>query len=221
MQKCLLYAPVIFFYLPELRKRFGFFAAATFVFVVGLMPYILENPSGMYHTIFGHAGLYANWGWTVWAEIWLRHPVGNRYHPAGIHGSIAIIAKYLTMAVVIGVSFWMNRKRERSLFLQLGLVSFAFMFLTPGFGDQYLSWLVPWVVALDLWPTITFYLISGLFLSVSYVCPANITACFLARLYLNLACWLSVLVVLIVYFKVVGGSDRLPLKTASRADDST
>ena len=40
---------------------------------------------------------------------------------------------------------------------------FVFMSLAPGFGIQYLAWLVPWVVGLGAGVTITYYLASGLF----------------------------------------------------------
>ena len=50
------------------------------------------------------------------------------------------------------------------MFVQCGIVSFLFLFLTPGFGPQYLAWAVPWTVAAG-WPAAAlFHLAAGFYI---------------------------------------------------------
>jgi hypothetical protein len=49
---------------------------------------------------------------------------------------------------------------------------FLFLSVTPGFGVQYLAWLVPWVVARGVRLTAIYYLAGALFLC-AYYTPAG------------------------------------------------
>jgi ALG6, ALG8 glycosyltransferase family len=203
----LLFAPAVFFYLRGFRTRTIYFCAAAVTFMVGMIPYGWQNPSGLYHSVFEHAGLYANWGWSTLVAKWVRQPFVNGFHPVGVHSVIAAVAKYALITVIVALSFVMNRKRPTPpLFLQLGVISLAFMSLTPGFGDQYLSWLVPWVVALGLAPTIVSYLAGGIFLLNSYFCP--FADCVKSREYLDVICWVFIVWVFLVYcaYSVLSGN---------------
>lgn len=136
----LLFAPSLFFYLPNLRARLLFFSRAFAVCLAGSLPYVIENPLVIATAVLGHAGMYSHWGWSlllVLAEH--RMPMGalSGFHPPGWHGIIAVVAKYLVLILVVIISYWMNRKRPSPhLFVQFGAVAFLFMFLTPGFGAQ-------------------------------------------------------------------------------------
>jgi len=113
------------------------------------------------------------------------------------------------------MSVLMNRLLPKPpLFLQCGLVAFLFLALTPGFGVQYLAWLVPWVVALGLGATLAYYLASGVFLFVVYTFWSRGFPWHFANaievgewrgwiVYLEVLCWLSVVLITAVYLKVL------------------
>jgi ALG6, ALG8 glycosyltransferase family len=199
----LIFAPALFFYLPDIGQRIRFFAVALGLFLLGSLPYIWQNPFGIVRSVFGHAGMYSHWGWTLLLVLARHESVftgESGFRPPGVHGSIAVVAKYLLIAAIIAVSFWMNKQhRPPHLFIQFGAVTFLFMFFTPGFGAQYLSWLVPWIVALGLRPTMVFYLSSGAYLMAAYGCVSSLFGCD-SHLYLGLVCWVSLVVVLPSYW---------------------
>jgi len=86
---------------------------------------------------------------------------------------------------------------------------FLFLFLTPGFGMQYLAWLVPWVVALGIWPTLLFYVASSAFVILVYndwcggfpwyVADVLFRPWDVRDALLGLVCWVSILAVLLIY----------------------
>lgn len=88
------------------------------------------------------------------------------------------------------------------LVLQCGLAASIFLALTPGFGMQYLVWLVPFVAALGPLPSLIYNLAAGCFVVASYACwfrrppPALCSAYDYAPL--MLAAWFSI--ILLVFF---------------------
>jgi hypothetical protein len=59
------------------------------------------------------------------------------------------------------------------MLMRTGFLMFLFLSLTPGFGVQYLAWLVPWVVARGVRPTLIYYLVGALFLGAYYTSAAG------------------------------------------------
>jgi hypothetical protein len=205
----LIFVPINFFYLDTMKQRIKFFAAAVAVFLAGSMPYLLQDPQVIARVVFGYGSLYGNWGWTWLALLWTHIPAtapGSPYQLTGIHATIATVGKYLMLAIIYFVSWRINRREIRPpLFFQYGAIAFLFMFLTPGFGSQYLAWLIPWVLVLGFWPTMLYYTTSGIYLLIDYGCLAYAFAhypiCEDKRLwfYAGLICWYSVLAVLMFY----------------------
>jgi hypothetical protein len=104
--------------------------------------------------------------------------------------------------------------RRPPLFIQGGSAAFLFLAVTPGFGVQYLAWLVPWVVGGGRSATLMYYTASGLFLVVVYDFWAQEFPWRLADsvavgnwrgwiIGLELVCWAAVLVVLGILLTVV------------------
>jgi hypothetical protein len=149
--------------------------------------------------------MYSHWGWSfllVSAQQQAPFSGGPGFHPPGMHGAIAVAGKYILIATIVVTSYLMNSRAERPpLFLQFGAIAFLFMFLTPGFGAQYLSWLIPWVVAAGRKSTILFYATSGAYLLAAYGCVALIFGCD-SYLYLGVVCWASLLFVLFNYYQL-------------------
>jgi hypothetical protein len=221
----LILAPALCFYLTGMKSRVEYFGAAAATFIVGSLPYVLLDAS-ILKNVFGYSSLYGQWGWSALLErfYWEAPRYLNPPHDViGIHAVFAAIGKWSMLLGIAAVSFWMNRRagRKPPLILQCGLIFTLFLFLTPGFGIQYLSWLVPLVVALDVWPTLLFYLTAGLYQLMGYTCWAeraapphmclerNTTLCVM------LQCWGALLVLSLIYLYRISA---WPHATAERAE---
>lgn len=158
----LLLVPVFFFYLESNSRRLRFFAVAGAVFLVGSLPYVVQDPVALATRILGYGGQYGHWGIS---RLLGRLP--ETWGPLAV--LYARWGKYLVLATIGLVSWALNRRPERpALFLQCGAIMYLFLFLTPGFGVQYLAWLVPWVAGLNLGLALLYYATSGLFLFLVY-----------------------------------------------------
>jgi hypothetical protein len=157
----LAFAPAAFFYLPSWSRRMKFFGAAAAVVLAGSMPVLAEAPEPILHNVLGYTSIVGHWGWTRIATALAGSP--GIAHAAQAYGG------WVLMAVLTAIAFLMNRGEAKpSLFRQFGLVAFAFLALTPGFGIQYLAWLVPWVVGIRRPAVSAFYVATGAFMFVVY-----------------------------------------------------
>jgi hypothetical protein len=216
----LIFAPALWFYLPGMRRRIEYFGLAALVFLCGSLPYLLSDPALIARSVFGYASIYGYWGWTQLAAMWFPESLRFARPPhdvVGAHALAAAVGKWLMLALVVAAALWQNRRaRVRPpLTLQLGLAAALFLFLTPGFGSQYLSWLAPWVIFLGLRASLAYYIAGGLYLSVSYSCYIYRAAppfyCVeLLALSLPLVCWASVFVVLICYLRRLSRAGAIP-----------
>jgi hypothetical protein len=208
----LMFAPALLFYLPSARRRAEFCTAAVCAWFVGWLPFVLQDPLLVARMVFGYGSLYGHWGWSfVLAR--LRPDTLAFAHPphdvVGPHAVYAAVLKYLLVVLVFAASLWMNRRARRvPLFLQCGLVTTLFLALTPGFGSQYLVWLMPWLAALTRgalnWSAVLAYqLTAGAFLFLGYSCwlPAYCTPTVLYTLLV--ACWLTVILLTICYCRLL------------------
>lgn len=214
----LIYAPAIFLFLPDLRTRARYFAAAASVFLVGSLPYIAQDPFVVWKTVFGYKSQYGRWGWTQLAVGAFPHaspPLNANQSPTGLHALAATVGRYFMLASVIAASVWMNVRRQGRppIFLQCGFVTLLFIFLTPGFGSQYLAWLVPWaIVPAAAWGASLYYCVSACYLTLFYLSISHATRSFLGRAQLlpgsfyfvaGTACWLTVLAALVSYTRLL------------------
>jgi hypothetical protein len=155
--------PVFVFYIPRMRQRtlFGIIAGATWL-VAGL-PYVLQSPALIASQVFGYGSLYGDWGWSLLLRmLGTASPAAATLYVLG-----GIWGKYVMAAVLMLQAWWFSRVGV-ALAKQVGLALLAVLVLTPGFGVQYLSWAVPWVVLFGLIPTILTYSASGVLLGVLY-----------------------------------------------------
>ncbi|HEV2799096.1 MAG TPA: hypothetical protein VGW12_01290 [Pyrinomonadaceae bacterium] len=223
----LILAPAVWFYLPRLRERAEFFGIAAAVFLCGSLPYVLYDPVQIARNVFGYGSLYGHWGWPRLAAAWFPESLRYALPPHGVLGAHAVaasIGKWLMLSLIAAAALWFNRRRDDKppLAPQLGLAVAVFLFLTPGFGSQYLSWLVPWVVFLGVRACLIYYLAGGLYLAVDYSCyiyrAAPPAYCVDAlNVSLPFVCWASVFVVLVCYVRLLRRetSDQ-PLKPLRR-----
>ena len=212
----LVFAPAIFLFLPDLRTRLKFFGMATAVVFVASLPYLLQDPFVIWKTVFGHRSLYGKWGWTRLVVKFLTNtppPLNGYEELTGVHRIVEVTGRYVMFACITVSSFWMNLRRHKPpLFLQCGFIAFMFLFMTTGFGTQYLAWLTPWIIVLGMWSAGIYYLVSACYITLIYL---TMSACArrvldLPRLLpgnvyfvVELACWLSVLVALVSWWRLL------------------
>lgn len=126
----------------------------------------------------------------IFSTVTYRH---QPFEPMGIHGVIASGLKLLTL-ILVSVSAWlMNRGENRpSLYTQCGMAITIVLFFAPGFGPQYLVWLVPFVAALGFRAALAYYCVGGLYLAYKYLGFPDSTAPYVwvVGFILSVSCWL-------------------------------
>jgi len=199
----LCFIPALFFYLKDLRTRAQFFCAATFTFIVCSLPYLAQDPKAIWASVFGYGSIYGHWGWSLLAVLTFPTRPTYLHEPFDVQGSHAVFAqilKFLTIAAILIVSLWLNRREKNpSLFVQSGLITAIVLFMAPGFGVQYLVWLVPFVAALGSRMTFTYYTLSASYLLIAYLCWASLVCFPRVALFLTLICWLLIFMLIVEF----------------------
>jgi hypothetical protein len=205
--------PVIFvvaivLHLPDLRRRLGFLIATGATFLLGSLPFLLQDPVFIVKQVFGYGSFSGFWGVSrllthyLPPESWAIEAYANQ-------------GKYVALAAVGSASLWLHlRHRATPLFQQCGLLAFIFLALSPGFGVQYLAWLIPWVVVLGVPATALFYATSGLFLFLVYTYWSQAFPWYLADsvsvglwqgpvIGFELLCWATILALIVVQIRQI------------------
>jgi len=205
----LVFVPTILLYLQSWSKRLIFFGVAGLIIVICSLPYLAQDPKAILTAVFGYSSVYGHWGWTQLAVIISPNPtyLHGRFDVQGSHAIFARILKLMILVSIVGISFWLNHpKPKANLFTQCGLMTAILLFMVPGFGVQYLIWLVPFVVALGLRIAVLYYVTSGLIMIEEYACVA-FASCLspVIGLLLGFFCWLSVLAIILAYRRELQG----------------
>jgi len=207
----LIFAPALLLYRHELRRGLALAVAAAATFLIASMPYLLDDPRFILQRVFGYSPS-GSWGIPLLiglAEDHLRFPALYSETWSGVPGVMELYAmavtaakayaqwaKFLALGAIVLAAHRMNRMDSPpALFVQCGVAAFLFLFFSPGFGIQYLAWLVPWPVAAGPLVALIFYAISGEFLYRMYT--TNLVwsdATFVS----SFACWLATGLVLVI-----------------------
>ncbi|HEX8457828.1 MAG TPA: hypothetical protein VF656_11065 [Pyrinomonadaceae bacterium] len=232
------FAPAVFLFLPDLKTRAKFFAAAAGVFLLASLPYIAEDPFVIWKTVFGYKSQYGRWGWTqLTVKLFpgAPLPLNSNHQLTGLHAQAATAGRYLMLASITAASVWMNwrRREERPpIFLQCGFVAFLFLFLTPGFGTQYLAWLAPWMFVRGAPGTRLYYWASACYITLFYLTLSRAAqgalglSQFLSETFYfcaGMLCWLALLAALVSCARVLRNyTDAAePLTETTRAPASS
>jgi len=158
----LLLVPAILVYIwsrKSARSVILFVCIAAVAVLALSMPYLLSNPLVIGNATLGYRGMYGQWGIS---RILLAFPISRDGH---------VIAAKLTQTIIIvlalGLAFYLNRQKI-DLVYQIGLIFFALFFLSSGVAVQYLSWPVPFILALGFWWSLAYYTSAGLYVFLSY-----------------------------------------------------
>jgi hypothetical protein len=205
----IIFIPVFLLYLPGIRRWISFTLAAGMILTAGSLPYLVQDPLLIMHRVFGYNSVSAVWGISQIIYLFL---------PQGPFAAYRAVGKVLVFSIILLASFGMNRGNPKpALFLQCGCIAFLFLFWTPGFGVQYLAWLVPWAAALAGRRIVFFYIASGIYLFGFYTLWSRGFPWFLANLMdnhvplwakafvfsLDTVCWISIGVIAFAYCRSI------------------
>ena len=156
----LLLLPAFLLYLDR-RNRAKAVAILGFFWAVTATPWVLYTSQSFMHMIFGYRSITGWWGFG-----WLLSKIPALHYLSTAFNTFGVCLLFGAMGFV---TWLLNRGSSRtSLFYQFGILLFVFMFLTPGFGIQYLAWLAPWILLLP-WGVIAAHIaMSGLFCGTTY-----------------------------------------------------
>jgi hypothetical protein len=147
-------------------KRSAAMAGAAVICFYGLsLPFIWEFPGTILSSVMKYAGLYKYWGIPAFSLLTGADGVYLWYERLGKF--IALGAIGVAAVVVHKRAIW-KKGRQEDLLLSCGLSAALFLLFTPGFGVQYLVYLVPWLAVSRALVAVNFGLISGAFLAAFY-----------------------------------------------------
>ncbi len=175
------------------RARGWFSLAAIGVFTAGGLPALLEDPVFIIRHVLGYASLSGIWGlgrglsrmsWQLPNQIFSEY--GRQF--------------LFVLTAILSFAAW---RSGANLMTRCGLVAAGFLALTPGFGIQYLTWLVPWVGVLGVGTAVVYSMSAGLFMAAVYTywcggLPWGFADSMIAGpwrgnlIWLEIVCWLNV-----------------------------
>ena len=153
--------PTLLFYIPFWRKRIVCLFAIATVFLIPTAPYLLQDARAVIRAVLMYNSSVGYWGFSFLASRLVVRIQGFR---AGLN-----YWKYPLLAAIVILAWWLSRRSARlSLFNQFGVILSLFLFFSPGFGIQYLYWLVPWTISLGAAITALQYFCQGAFAFLAY-----------------------------------------------------
>lgn len=207
----LIAAPAILLSVRGWSNKIKFCAAGAAVILLAWAPYFYQDPRVVIGNVFGYRSAYGMWGFSYILDNLAA--IFPRLMP--LNAAYAASGAYLALGLVVLVSWRMHRApTPPRLFSQIGLVFLLFLFVSSGFGVQYLAWLAPWVVEQGALAAAMFYSTSGIFLFLVYNLWSQGFPWYLANSYdlgtfvgycdySQLLCWISLLMVLGLAWKRV------------------
>jgi glycosyl transferase family 87 len=210
-----LLAPAMLLSLRGTRRKIELCAGAAAVFLAGSVPVLIAAPELVMTRVFGYSSQSGPWGLSLLALASLQSP-----HLAWLYDLHGRYGKLLSLCLVLGASLWPRpRPGRNALLMQAGFLMFLFVCLIPGFGVQYLAWLVPWVVMLGTRSTATYYLAGTVFLFAYYTAAAAGFPWYFANslerpawtaavIWLGLICWVVVCCIALIYVRSLRPSAR-------------
>jgi hypothetical protein len=150
----LVLTPVFLLHLATMKRRAQFATAAATTGLALSMPWLMEAPRLIPERMFNYASWPYGWGLTL---LW---PAA---YPA---------LRVLVFPVLVAAALFSWRKKD-TVFGSCALVATVFFVVTPGFGIQYLAWLLPWTARACRWPAAIFHVAAAVFCFMIYNCWAG------------------------------------------------
>ncbi len=141
-------------YVRSWRGRMVCAGTIALAAILPALPYLLADPGEVARKVLGYRSFPGAWGVTALLNSKLQYEDWGRF---------------VLVGVLVLVSIWLNYPRPRArLFDQWGILFFLFLLLTPGFGTQYLAWLVPWVITLGPVALAGQYILNSVYIFIVY-----------------------------------------------------
>jgi hypothetical protein len=197
----LLFAPAIFLFLRG-KKRVEFAGGAAAMFVVCSLPVLAQDPTLVWKHVFGYSPQSGMWGLSA-LILGLGTDAGFQVYTS--------IAKAVLLGLVSAASIWMNwGERRLPPLVQCGFLALLLLAMSPGFGVQYLAWLVPWTCLLRFREALAFHVAGGVLLFVYYTRASQGFPWYMANsaktpvwneslILLGLVCWLVICCLVILF----------------------
>jgi uncharacterized membrane protein len=210
-----IFVPALLLSMAGSRNRVKWTGAAIVTWIIVSLPWLIQSPELILRTIAAYGGSKGLWGFYLLAGV-LResgYPIWYQIYAPG--------AKWLALGAVAAAPFLIRYWRVRlGLFAQCGLITSLFLFLSPGFGLQYLAWTVPWLIVLTPRAITQYYAMAGFFLAGVYTEAAWANG---GRIYANLLsddnwhlliemgilCWISMGIMAGSYWRLAARSTEL------------
>lgn len=197
----LMLVPAFFFLIRGMEGRLRFFGGMGLTLVAGYGYHLSRDFRHLITNIFSYQGFPGIWG------------IGMVFEPYDAFGRLAMEIVIIVMMAFLGwrmESVDDDADRSRKLLEAYSVTFLAALVLFPGFGVQYLAWLVPVFCFVSPLAAASYSLVSGLFLLMVYHhwsggFPLYYANSFVAGEWsilvsgLGAVLWLSLCVVLIVY----------------------
>lgn len=164
----ILVIPAFFFWIPSWRQRFGFLLVLGVVVLAAFGYHFWLAFPDMMKKVFSYRSIWGTWGLGrifmprqggVPAEWYVWFPLVSRYVLLGLVFLSALIKARQSFSS--GLS---EEQRGRFLLEAIGWAFLVFLIVTPGFGVQYLSWLVGPGVFLGLFGLLAYTILASVFL---------------------------------------------------------
>jgi hypothetical protein len=154
----LVFWPAFLLWLPGWRKRAEYFVAAVVVVAAASSPAIFEAPELLAQKVLGYKSSYGLWGIS---RLLASAPALSRAFESW--------GRLVLAGALVALAAWMNLGRSKpALARQIGVLALGFLALTPGFGVQYLAWLVPWMACVGGGAAIAWTVATTFFLVLVY-----------------------------------------------------
>jgi len=150
----LILAPAFFFVCWQRRQALRFAVPAVLTVLVGWSYPLLTIPTVFLKDVLGYGSIWGVWGITYALRL-TNHPALRDIaftQPTAAQAAIITGLKVLIVVLALVVA-WRRRKAEGvQIFQTLALVWAVFFVFAPGFGAQYLAWIMPcFLVANERW----------------------------------------------------------------------
>jgi hypothetical protein len=217
--------PVFFLLAQTARRRILFLTGVALAFLAGSTPLIFQEFPVLLRNVVGYGSLKGIWGVTK-----ITGAIGQRVHREDFLPLSSIVMRVVFPIILTLLAFLLQRRRV-PLFKAVSISMFGFLAITPGFGVQYLIWLVPFSVTFGRTLHLLYTLTGGVFLFSVYTVWSRGFPWYYANSldiapwagWLSVAaltCWFIVVICASTYI-VRGAKDRplIPLQRPAPAGD--
>lgn len=170
--------PVFFFFIESRKKKLQFCGILMFAFAAGFAYHLANNFACVYRNIFSYGGLQGIWGISQVLSFHFGPEIVAKYLPVGkllIFLTIVVSAYRLSLhhsgnreSTFFQEGRQLEQKKGNDFLFALSWTFMLFFVFTPGFGVQYLAWMVVPGILLGLRGALFINITGGLFLFLVY-----------------------------------------------------